>query len=88
MNTPYAGAEGMLPQMKGELTRNEKSSHLVNSFPLPSIYKCSSRYETDFTASVVSFISNSLGLMRYIKSIKLELFKDNTSSKTEIKGSS
>ena len=54
----------VLSQKKGKLTiRNEKSSRLsyslVNGFPLPSISKCRSRYETDFTVSVVSFTSSS-----------------------------
>ena len=65
MKTPYAGAEEMLPQVKGKLTiQNEKSRlsySLVNSFPLSSISKCGPRYEADFTVSVVSFISSSLG---------------------------
>ena len=38
MKTAYEGAEGMLPQMKGNLTiRNENSTYsLVNSFSLLS----------------------------------------------------
>ena len=57
----------ILPKMKGKLTiLNEKSSpllySLVNSFPLPSISKCRTRYEADFKVSVVSFISSSLGV--------------------------
>ena len=67
MNIPYTGAERMLPQMKENLTiLNEKSSplskSLVNSFPLTSISQCRSKYEADFTVSVVSFISNYLGV--------------------------
>ena len=65
MKTLYAGAEGMFPQMKGQLTiLNKKSPRLsyslVNSFSLPSISKYMTRYETDFTVSVVSFTSSSL----------------------------
>ena len=42
MITPYTDAEGMLPQIKGKLTiQNKKSScllyNLVNSLPVPSI---------------------------------------------------
>ena len=58
MKTPYRGADGMLPQMKGKLTiLNENalrlSYTLVSSFPLPPISKCRSRSEADFTVSVV-----------------------------------
>ena len=61
MKTPYA--EGMLPRREEKLTiRNEKSPHLsfssVNSFTLPSVSRSRSRYEADFTMSVVSFIVN------------------------------
>ena len=67
MNTLYVCAEGVLPQIKGNLTiMNENSSRLlsslVNSFPLPSISKCRPIYEADFTVSVVSFVSSSLGV--------------------------
>ena len=67
MNTPCAGAEGMLPQMKGKLTILIESHHvfrnvLVNSFPLSSVSTCRSRNEADFTVSVVPFISSSLGV--------------------------
>ena len=70
--TPYAGADGMIPQMKGKfILRNEKSSPLSyslgNSFPLQSISKCRSKYEAEFTVSVVSFISSSLFWIRCIK---------------------
>ena len=67
MKAPYAGAEEMLPQMNRKLIiRNEKSSrfsnNVINSFPLPPISKCRSRYEADFTVSVsvISFILISL----------------------------
>ena len=87
--TPNTGAEGVLLKMKGKLTiRNERSSllsyNLFNSFPLPSISKRRSRYEADYTLSVVSFISSSL---RCIKFPKLRLFNDKTSSEIDIKGS-
>ena len=66
MQTPYAGAAGMLLQRKGKLTIGKlKSSRLsyslVCNLPLMSISRCRSKYEADLVVSVVSFISSSFG---------------------------
>ena len=89
METPYTGAEGMLPRMKGDLTiRNEKSLRLsyslVNIFPLPSISKCRSGYETDFNVcSILYFKFFGIDAMYKIpETIILHLY-----SGTEIQGS-
>ena len=85
MKTTYAGAEGILQQTKGKLTiRNEKSSRLtnsvINSFPLPSLATCRTRYETECTVSVVSFNSSSLGVNAMYKIHETRIFNDNMSS--------
>ena len=64
--TPYAGAEGMLPQMKGNLTiRNEKSARLpyiIWSIVFLNHRSLSVSQDIRLTSvSVVFFFSSSLG---------------------------
>jgi hypothetical protein len=70
MYTPKAGESGMLLHRKGKLTiAKSKSSRLpyseVVSLPLESIFSKISRYEADFSDSLVSFISSSSGYIKW-----------------------
>ena len=75
----------MLLHINGMFTMGKlKSSRLSYSFilnrPSRSISRYRLWYKADLTASVISFISSSMGKMRSTKSPNVYLFSDKTSS--------